>query len=170
MHMPLGRCTLRDWRSSDSEALVRHANNPIIARNMRDRFPSPYGPADAEQFLALCAKMSPCTFFAIEAGGEAVGGIGLQLHEDVERVSAELGYWLSESYWGRGIVTEAVAALTDWGFVAFPLSRIYALPFARNIASARVLEKAGYSLEGRLRRSAIKQGEIVDQLMYARIR
>jgi RimJ/RimL family protein N-acetyltransferase len=174
MHLQLSRSTIRDWRSSlgtgDRDALVRHANNPAVARNMRDRFPSPYGERDAEQFLALCEHQSPRTYFAIEVNGEAAGGIGLTLHDDIERVSAELGYWLGETYWSRGIVSEAVIAMTDWAFVSFPLTRIYAVPFARNLASTRILEKAGYSLEGRLRRSAIKQGEVLDQLIYARVR
>src|SRR5207247_5429960 len=95
------------------------------------------------------------------------GGIGFQLQGDVERVSAEIGYWLGEPFWGRGIVTDALVALTEFAIATHGLTRVYAIPFASNQASCRVLEKAGYVLEGRLRRSAVKDGRIVDQLQYA---
>lgn len=170
LNLKLPHCTLRDWRRSDRESLVRHADNSAIADNLRDGFPHPYTAADAERFFSLCENLPQCTFFAITVADQAVGGIGLSLHTDIERISAELGYWLGESFWGRGIVTEAVAALTDWAFATLPLERIYALPFAYNLASTRVLEKAGYQLEGRLRSNAIKRGKILDQLMYARLR
>jgi ribosomal-protein-alanine N-acetyltransferase len=99
--------------------------------------------------------------------GEAVGGIGFQLQGDVERVSAEIGYWLGEPFWRRGIATEALVALTKYALVTHGLTRVYAVPFASNTASCRVLEKAGYVLEGKLRRSAVKDGNITDQLQYA---
>ena len=111
--------------------------------------------------------MSPETFFAIAVGGEAVGGIGFVLQQDVERVSAEIGYWLGEAFWGRGIVTEALAAVTRYAIEQHQLTRVFAVPFAYNAPSCRVLEKAGYVLEARLRRSAIKDGTVVDQLQYA---
>ncbi len=99
--------------------------------------------------------------------GEAAGGVGFVLRQDVERVSAEIGYWLAEPFWGRGIATEALVALTGYAIANHALTRIYALPFAWNAASCRVLEKAGYRLEARLRRSAIKNGVITDQLRCA---
>ena len=102
--------------------------------------------------------------------GEAVGGIGIELHTDVERVSAEIGYWLGESMWGRGIATEALTAVTAEAFKRFELTRLYALPFADHAASVRVLEKAGYVREGHLRQSAIKDGKIRDQLLFAAYR
>lgn len=170
MELTLHCCTLRAWRRTDREALCRHANNPAIAGNLRDAFPHPYTSEHAERWLSMCEKQQPQTFFAIAVGQEAVGGIGLTLHEDVERVAAELGYWLSEQHWGKGIVTAAVVALTDWAFATFPLTRIYAMPYARNTASARVLEKAGFALEGLLRRSIIKHGVVQDQFMYSRVR
>jgi RimJ/RimL family protein N-acetyltransferase len=110
--------------------------------------------------------MDPECNFAMAVEGLAVGGIGLHLQGDVERVSAEIGYWLGESFWGRGIATEALGAVTRYGIETYHLTRVFALPFAHNTASCRVLEKAGYRLEGRLRRSAIKDGQIVDQLQY----
>ena len=110
MELVLGSCTLRDWRRTDRDALCRHANNLAIARNLRDGFPHPYTAAHADWWLAMCEKRSPQTFFAIAIADEAVGGIGLTLHDDVERVAAELGYWLSEAHWGKGVVTAAVRA------------------------------------------------------------
>jgi RimJ/RimL family protein N-acetyltransferase len=109
----------------------------------------------------------PETMFAIAVDDEAVGGIGFTVLTDVERVSAEIGYWLGELYWGRGFVTEALVAITRYAIDTCGLTRVYALPFASNRASCRVLEKAGYTLEARLRRSAIKDGQIVDQLQYS---
>jgi RimJ/RimL family protein N-acetyltransferase len=170
MHLPCGPCTVRSWQPGDLDALVRHADNPRVAANLRDRFPSPYTRADGEAWLALAAQMRPETNFAVEAGGEAVGGIGLILGSDVERVSAEIGYWLGESVWGRGLATAAVAGLSQHAFAAFGLTRLFALPFAANGASRRVLEKAGYVLEGIMRRSAIKNGQIQDQALYALVR
>ena len=108
----------------------------------------------------------PETAFAIAVGGAAVGGIGFVMMPDVERVSAEIGYWLAEPFWGRGISTEAVG-VTRYAIETHGLTRVFATPFASNQASCRVLEKAGYVLEARLRRSAIKDGRIVDQMQYA---
>ena len=109
----------------------------------------------------------PETAFAIVVEGEAVGGIGFMLQHDVDRASAEIGYWLGEPFWGRGIATDALVAMTRHATEAHGLTRVFAVPFAHNTASCRVLEKAGYVLEGRLRRSAIKDGRILDQLQYA---
>jgi RimJ/RimL family protein N-acetyltransferase len=154
----------------DLSALVRYADNPRIAANLRDRFPQPYTEAAGRGWLQLLQTASPVTAWAIEVDSEAVGGIGLQLQQDVERVSAELGYWLGEPFWGRGVTTEAVRALTTDSFDRFSLTRIFALPFADNLASIRVLEKAGFALEGRLPKSAIKNGVIRDQLLYGAYR
>ena len=170
MFLPLGICTVRNWRHDDASSLVRHANNRNVWINLRDRFPHPYGSGQAEQFLGRVVDARPETSFAIAVDGEAVGGIGVVLHDDVERISAELGYWLGEAFWGRGITTAAVRAVTDYAMTTFALCRVYAVPFAYNTASARVLEKAGYALEGRMRRSAIKDGRVVDQFLYAATR
>ena len=105
--------------------------------------------------------------FAIEVEGEAAGGIGYGLHSDVERVSAEIGYWLGRKFWGRGIVTEALRATTLHAIESHGLTRVYALPFEWNPASNRVLEKAGYVCECRMRRAVIKDGKVIDQSMYA---
>src|SRR5262249_46291096 len=156
VHLVLERCELRPWRASDAESLARHADNRKVWLNLRDTFPHPYGIADAHRFFAMVAAQNPVTYFAIVVDGAAVGGIGFTPNEDVERLSAELGYWLAEPYWGRGITTEAVRALTRYAIETHALTRVYALPFARNAASCRVLEKAGFTLEGRLRRAVIK--------------
>ncbi len=167
MRLVLGNCEVRSWRSSDAESIVPHANNRQIWINLRDAFPHPYSVEDARKFLKRVRAMDPETFFAIDVDGEAVGSIGFRQHDDVERCSAEIGYWLGESYWGRGITTAALRAVTGYAVRTLGLTRVYAVPFENNQASFRVLEKAGYLCEGRMRRSAIKDGKVVDQLMYA---
>ena len=167
MHLKLTKCDVRSWRTSDADALARHANNRHIWINLRDAFPHPYSKRDAREFLKSLSRRQPETLFAIAVNDEAVGGIGFVLHPDVERVSAEIGYWLAESCWGRGIVTEALSAVTRYAIETHGLTRIFAVPFAWNTASCRVLEKAGYVLEARLRQSAIKDGRLTDQLQYA---
>ena len=135
--------------------------------NLRDAFPHPYRQHHARDYIRTTLDRRPETSFAIAVDGEAAGGIGYVLHPDVERVSAEIGYWLGEAFWGRGIATEAVRAVTPYAMATHSLTRVYAVPFAWNVASCRVLEKAGYVLEARLRNSAIKDGRLTDQLQYA---
>jgi RimJ/RimL family protein N-acetyltransferase len=161
---------LRNWAWRDRDSIVRHANNRKISINLRDRFPYPYTTADARNWLDSVIGFEPETNFAIDVAGEAVGGIGFVLQHDVGRRSAEIGYWLGEEFWGRGIVTEALIAVTEHAFANYDLCRLYAHVFDWNGASARVLEKAGYELEGRMRKSVTKDGQTIDQLMYAIIR
>ena len=167
MEIPLDGALLRSWRRSDRSSLVRYADNRRIWINLRDAFPHPYTIHDAREFIRAIRSRSPETTFAITVGDEAVGSIGFVLHRDVERVSAEIGYWLAEPFWGRGITAEALAAVTTLAIQQHGLTRIYAVPFAWNAASCRVLEKAGYVLEARLRNSAVKDGKLTDQLQYA---
>jgi RimJ/RimL family protein N-acetyltransferase len=167
MRVELSRCEIRSWRASDVSSLVAVADNRKIWINLRDRFPSPYTRRAGETFLRDVIKSDPETLFAIAVDGDAVGGIGFVLQRDVDRASAEIGYWLGEPFWGRGIMTEALAAVTDYAIATHGLTRVFAVPFAYNTASCRVLEKAGYVLEARLRRSAIKDGQIIDQFQYA---
>ena len=167
MKLTLTRSVVRSWTSDDLGSLVKYANNRKIWLNLRDRFPHPYTRRDGRDYIHLARSQRPETIFAIEVDGEAAGSIGFVPHADVERVSAEIGYWLGEPFWGRGIVSEALAAVTRHAIDAHHLTRLYAVPFAHNVASCRVLEKAGYVLEGRLRRSAIKDGVLVDQMQYA---
>lgn len=166
MHLALGSCVVRDWVAEDLYSLVRHANNRNIWINVRDRFPYPYREDHGREFLTRTTTQTPVTTWAIEVNGEAAGGIGLMLMTDVERVSAEIGYWLGEIYWGRGVTTDALRAVTEQAFRHFELLRVFALPFADNRGSIRVLEKVGYRLEGRMPQSAIKDGVVRDQLMY----
>jgi ribosomal-protein-alanine N-acetyltransferase len=163
------RCNVRPWRIDDAAALVRHANNQNIAKQLRDRFPYPYTRANAVAFLEHAISVEPPTNFAIEVEGEATGGIGFVCGSDVERYSAEIGYWLGEEYWGRGIATEALLLVTDYAFTMRNLLRLFALPFLDNIGSTRVLEKAGYVREGVLRASSVKYGHPRDQALYARV-
>lgn len=167
MEILLEGCRIRSWKRSDETALVRQANNRHIWINLRDRFPHPYRRADARAWLAHVAGHRPETNFAIDVGGEAAGGIGFHLQEDVHRRSAEIGYWLGEPFWGKGIATQAVRALTAHAFRAHDLTRIFAFVFEWNPASARVLEKAGFVKEGRLRASVTKDGRTIDQFLYA---
>jgi RimJ/RimL family protein N-acetyltransferase len=161
------RVTLRAWRSNDAPLLARYANNPNVARQLRDRFPHPYTIADARQFIQMAAGARPTTMFAMVVEGGAVGGIGFFPGADVERFSAEIGYWLAEPYWGRGITVEAVQLVSKYAFEVCNMLRLFALPFADNQQSLRVLEKAGYTREATLRSSSVKYGQIRDQALYA---
>jgi RimJ/RimL family protein N-acetyltransferase len=170
MQLVLERCTIRPWRLDDAESLAKHANNRKIWLGLRDLFPHPYTIQDAHEFLQRAISERPTTNFCIEVNSSASGGIGIRLGQDVHRHAAELGYWLGEKFWGRGIITEAVMAFTDFCFDNFQLRRIYAEPFANNPASARVLEKAGFLFEARLKSNVIKDGKLLDSLLYAKTR
>jgi len=162
---------LRAWRRSDISSLVRYANNRKIWLNLRNIFPHPYTEAEAERWIAICeSNQGRLTNFAIELQGEAIGGIGYRLLDDVNCKTAVIGYWLGEPFWGRGIASAALRQATDHAFQSVSLERLEATVFEWNPASARVLEKAGYVLEGRLRRSIFKDGRLADSLLYARIR
>ena len=162
-------CTVRRWRIDDAEALVRHANNVNVARQLRDRFPHPYSRANAHAFLKSAIAADEPSNLAIDVDGEAAGAIGYVAGADVERYSAEIGYWVGEAHWGRGVVTEALVLVTEHVFTAANLLRLFALPFADNVGSTRVLEKAGYVREAILRSSSVKNGQPRDQALYARI-
>jgi ribosomal-protein-alanine N-acetyltransferase len=166
-----GPAVVREWREDDADQLAVQANDRRVWQNLRDAFPHPYGLEDARRFLAIALARVPPSFFAIVADGRIAGGIGYTLQTDVERVGAEIGYWVAPSHWGRGLATAALQAATDHAFGAHPeLRRIWAVPYATNPASARVLQKAGYTCEGTLRQSAVKDGRVVDQWMYAIVR
>ena len=170
MRLDLGPWCVRSFTAGDIDAIARYANNRRVSIHLRDRFPFPYRRADAAGFLETVWAQQPESDFAIASAHEAMGGIGLHRQADVHRLSAEVGYWLGEPFWGCGIATLALRALSDWAFATTPLERLFAGVFEGNPASARVLEKAGYQLEGRLRRSVIKEGRLLDQLVYARLR
>lgn len=161
---------LREWCVADIPALACLANNAAIAANLRDGFPHPYRMQDAEKFVQNVASRQENHFFAIVTEDGPVGSIGLGVGGDVHRKSAEVGYWLGEPFWGRGIITNAVKSIVDYGFEILGLQRISAAPYANNIASRRVLEKAAFTLEGILRQNVLKNGVCLDQAMYARVR
>jgi ribosomal-protein-alanine N-acetyltransferase len=167
LEIQLASCTVRSYRPEDAGSLAANANNRKVWRNLRDGFPHPYKVEDAENFIRRATAAVPETMFAICVGGAAVGGIGFSLRADIERISAEVGYWLGEPFWGRGIVTEALKAVTKYALEKHHLHRIYAVPFESNKASRRVLEKAGYQFEGCMKKSAVKDGEILNQFLYA---
>lgn len=161
---------VRPWTAGDEASLVAHANSRAVWRSLRDRFPSPYTPADADRWLrAVTAEAAPLDW-AIEVDGAAAGGIGLVPGIDVERVGAEIGYWLGESVWGRGLATAAVRAVTGHALFVLGFERVFAHVFHSNEASVRVLTKAGFETEGRLRRSAIKNGVVLDQIVLGAVR
>lgn len=160
-----GLCTLRPWRSGDLHDLVRAANDRDVWLNLRDSFPHPYTEADGLVWLSM-GPTNPFNF-AIDVDGRAAGSIGFTPGDDVHRVSAEIGYWLGRSYWGRGIASAAVKAASDWAFAHHDWRRIFAGVFAPNVASMRVLEKAGYQREGVLRHAVVKDGQVLDQIQYA---
>lgn len=161
---------LRPWQKGDEASLAKYANNRKISINLRDRFPFPYTLKDAEDWIQFASASSPVTNFAIEVDSHAVGGTGFMLGSDVFRQSAELGYWLGESYWGKGLMTEAVKAATEYGFTELKLKRIFAGVFETNPASAKVLEKAGYTFESRQVKAVVKEGKYLDQLVYVMIK
>jgi RimJ/RimL family protein N-acetyltransferase len=169
MQMQGRHSTIRSWRSADVTSVVKHANNAKIALQLRDRFPHPYTASDARRFIEAVIGVRPVTTFAIDVDGEAVGGIGFSPGSDVERYSAEIGYWLGEPFWGRGIATEALRIVSAYAFETCNVLRLFALPFADNARSTRVLEKAGYTREAVLRSSSVKGGVARDQALYALI-
>jgi RimJ/RimL family protein N-acetyltransferase len=169
MEIELASCRVRSWNWQDRDSLVRHANNRNVWINLRDRFPYPYTLSDARNWLNIVVDLRPETNFAIEVQDEAAGGIGFEIQADVGYRSAEIGYWLAQEFWGRGIATESLAAVSQYAFASFNLCRLYAHVFEWNVASARVLEKAGYVFEGRLKKSVTKDGKTIDQLLYAMV-
>jgi [ribosomal protein S5]-alanine N-acetyltransferase len=166
MELALGACTIRPFRRGDEESLVANANDRSIWRNLRDRFPHPYHLGDAAWWIANAGP----THFAIDIGGHACGGIGFDREDDVFARSAEIGYWLGKPHWGKGIASLALGALTEHVFATTDLVRLHAGVFAWNPASARVLEKSGYVLEGRARDAVWKDGELTDELVYAKVK
>ena len=168
MRLEIDRWVIRKITENDIPALVKYANNRKVSINLRDRFPFPYTERDGRAWIEkTAAEPPPGHSFIIADERELIGGIGLEMGEDIHRHSAEIGYWLGEPFWGQGIATRAVLAMTRFGFERFGLTRIFATVMETNPSSAAVLEKAGYSFEGRLCRSVIKDGRILDELMYA---
>jgi [ribosomal protein S5]-alanine N-acetyltransferase len=158
---------LRPWKNDDRYSLVNYANNYNIARFMTDKFPYPYTMDDAVNFIEMASISVPSNILAIEVDGKAVGGIGIHIQPDIYQKNAEMGYWLGEPFWGRGIITNAITQMVDYGFKHWPINRIFARPFGTNLASQRVLGKAGFLLEGKFEKTLYKNGEYLDELIYA---
>lgn len=163
---------LRPWRPEDAASIAQYAGNSKIAANLRDVFPHPYALSDAEEYIRDCIANEGgaqiCRAIAIE--GKAAGSIGVFIKSDVYRKSAEIGYWLAEPYWGQGIMSRAVRRICELAFSQFDIIRIEAEPFAHNTASRRVLEKAGFVLEGTKQKSVYKNGRLHDSCIYARLK
>lgn len=158
---------IRPWQLNDLESLVKHANNPKIAKFMTNGFPHPYTVEHGKKWLEMATKNSPSIFFAIQINGNAAGGIGIHLQQDIMCKNAELGYWLSETYWGNNIVPRVIPQIVDYAFKTFDITRIYARPFGNNPASQRVLIKCGFKLEARLEKTIYKNGEFLDELIFS---
>jgi [ribosomal protein S5]-alanine N-acetyltransferase len=159
--------TLRKWTLKDLESLVKHANNFKIAQNLSNAFPHPYTMEFGRQYIVRAISTNPTQIFAITIDDIAVGSIGVYPQTDIHCRNAEMGYWLAEQYWGQDIMTEAIRQMVDYSFQTFAIDRIFARPFGTNIASHRALEKAGFILEARFEKTLYKQGEYMDELIYA---
>jgi RimJ/RimL family protein N-acetyltransferase len=162
---------LRPWSVTDATQLALIANNKKIADNLRDGFPFPYSLKDARDWLDIILPENlPVKFFAIEIDNQLVGSIGIVSKTDIYRKNFEIGYFLSEDFWGNGIVTKAIKAATSYAFKEFDIVRIYAEPFSDNLGSRRALEKAGFMLEATLKHNVIKNGIIKDSCIYSVLR
>ncbi len=158
---------LRPWTNSDLDSLVKFANNAKIAKFMTNQFKHPYTIENGKAFIAFALQGNPTHIFAIEINGEAAGGIGLHPQNDIQSKNAELGYWLAEPYWGNGIITKAINQMVEYGFNNFDINRIFARPFGTNVGSKKALEKAGFKLEAQFEKTFFKEGELIDELVYA---
>ncbi len=158
---------LRPFSLNDIESSMEYANNYKIAANLTNQFPHPYTRESGERFIEMATQHSPPTILAIDIDGKASGGIGLHPQTDIHIKNAELGYWLAEPFWGQGIMTKAVLQMVDYGFKNLDINRIFARPFGSNIGSQKVIEKAGFVLEGKFKDTIYKNGEYLDELIYA---
>ena len=161
---------LRDWKTSDLKSLVAHANNFNIAKWLTNQFPFPYTENDGKVYIESASKEHKSKNFAIEIDGEAVGAIGIFPQSDIHAKTAEIGYWLSEKYWGNGIMPKAISEIVNYGFGTFDIVRIYARPFSTNKGSQRALEKAGFEREATLKKALYKNGEYLDEIIYSKFK
>ena len=171
INLPINdKYALRSFRASDKETLVRLANNARVSINLRDGFPYPYTMSDADNWFETALHQSPETIFALAENDHLIGGTGFHPLDDVYRYSAEVGYWLGEPFWGKGIATGAVRTLVDYAFSTTELIKLFAGVFSNNQASARVLEKNGFTQEGTLKNSVVKRGQVLHELRYGLLR
>ena len=165
-------CAIRKWRLGDAADLAKALSNIKVLDNLRDGIPFPYTVSDAAEYInaMLSADDGQTYAFAVTVGDRAVGSIAVFRGGDIHSRTAELGYYISEEYWNKGICTDAVRQITEYVFENTDIIRIYAEPFAHNTASCRVLEKSGFELEGILRKNAVKNGKVMDMKMYSLVR
>ena len=165
-------CKIRRWELSDARDLATAFSNKKIQDNLRDGLPYPYTEKDGKEFIStmLAANENDTFAFAITVNGKVIGSIGAFRQTNIHNKTAELGYYIAEEYWGKGIMTEAVKQLCDYVFSHTDIIRIYAEPFSYNIGSCRVLEKAGFQYEGTLRSNALKNGNVLDMKMYSKLK
>ena len=166
------KCRIRKWELSDAKDLAAALSNKKVQDNLRDGLPYPYTEQDGKEFISamLSADESETFAFAITVDNMVIGSIGIFRQGNIHRQTAELGYYIAEEYWGKGIMTEAVKQICEYVFAKSDIIRIYAEPFANNIASCRVLEKVGFQYEGTLRSNAVKNGKVIDMKMYSLIK
>ena len=164
--------SIREWRIDDKSALAVNLNNPKVLNNLRDGLPYPYTEQDSEKFIrAMLSSDKNNTFaFAITLNEKVIGSIGVFRQDNIHFRTAEMGYYIAEPYWGNGYMTSAIKQVCQYVFKYTDIIRIYAEPFSHNIASCKVLEKAGFQYEGTLKSNAIKCGSVVDMKMYALIK
>lgn len=165
-------CSIRKWKMEDAAWLAELLNNKKILDNLRDGLPYPYTKKDAEEYISsmLSADQTKSFAFAITVNGKVAGSIGVFRCENIHFRTAEMGYYIGEPYWGNGLGTSAVTQVSDYIFENTDIIRIFAEPFADNIASCRILEKAGFQFEGLLRSNALKNGKVLDMKMYALVK
>ena len=163
------KCRIRKWELSDAKDLAAALSNKKVQDNLRDGLPYPYTEQDGKEFISamLSADENETFAFAITVDNMVIGSIGIFRQGNIHRQTAELGYYIAEEYWGKGIMTEAVKQICEYVFGNSDIIRIYAEPFAYNIASCRVLEKAGFQYEGTLRSNAVKNSKVIDMKMYS---
>jgi len=157
---------IRPFLEDDLDSLVKNANNPRVAANLTDAFPSPYTLENGKAFLERIMKQDPPEVLGIEVDGQLVGNIGIHPQSDVNRLNAELGYFIGEEHWGKGIMPIAIQLMVDYAFSHFDIIRIFARPFGSNKASQRVLEKSGFTFEARIPQILIKNGRLEDEIIY----
>ncbi|KAL3469479.1 acyl-CoA N-acyltransferase [Aspergillus californicus] len=175
LHLPKTKTAIRPFAPTESEyeAMSQEANNPLISKWMRNAFPSPYTPESAKGWVAFANSQTPIRDFAIcDAETDVIiGAIGLKFRDDIQYRTMELGYWIGERHWGKGIATEVVSVFSNWVFENFGhVVRLEAEVFEGNEGSVKVLEKAGFVYEGRKRKAVEKGGIVLDTVIYGFLR
>jgi len=158
---------LRPWHINDLDSLVKYANNPNIAKYLTDGFSHPYSKENGKIFIKNATVDDPVHIFAIDINGEAVGGIGIHPQTDIQKKNAELGYWLAEPFWGKGIMTKAIQQIVDFAFSTYEINRVFARPFGNNPGSQKILKKNGFVLEAIFDKTLVKNEQLLDELIYA---